>query len=114
MATYCSSCGGLEECGWVEQHRVDLVDLGLIVRAGRKDWSEYISDCGSDHERVCVEHDECNESGCTVEQQCCTVQWCLDGKHECVDCGGQHDGSIRQDWSGADWWNEERGINVDI
>ena len=55
------------------------------------------------------------QSGCTVEQQCCTVQWSLDGKHECVDLGGgQHDGSIRQDWSGADRWNEERGISVDI
>ena len=100
--------------GW-EQHRVDLVDLGLIgAQQGRRDWSEYISDCGSDHERVCVEHDECNESGCTVEQQCCTVQWSLDGKHECVDCGTGADGSIRQDWGGADRWNEERRISVDI
>ena len=72
----------------VEQHRVDLVDLGLIgAQQGRRDWSEYISDCGSDHERVCVSMTSAMSQDDTVEQQCCTVQWGLDGKHECVDCG---------------------------
>ena len=52
-------------------------------------------------QRVCVEHDECNESGCTVEQQCCTVQWSLDGMSVSIVGASTMALSTRLEWCGS-------------